>query len=71
MKYTEDKDAFEAFYATKLSDRLIHGVSATYESETSMIFKLKEACDLEYTEKLQRILSGTFHAPSIISGSIG
>lgn len=59
FKYIEDKDVFQTFYTTKLSKRLIHGVSASDESEASMISKLKEACGFEYTNKLQRMFTGT------------
>ncbi|KDR84230.1 hypothetical protein GALMADRAFT_55074 [Galerina marginata CBS 339.88] len=59
FKYLEDKDVFQTFYTTKLSKRLIHGVSASDESEASMISKLKEACGFEYTNKLQRMFTGT------------
>ncbi|KAJ7033020.1 Cullin, partial [Mycena alexandri] len=55
FKYLEDKDVFQTFYTTKLSKRLIHGVSASDEAEASMISKLKEACVFEYTNKLQRM----------------
>jgi cullin 1 len=58
FKYLEDKDVFQTFYTTKLSKRLIHGVSASDESEASMISKLKEACGFEYTNKLQRMFTG-------------
>jgi cullin 1 len=58
FKYLEDKDMFQTFYTTKLSNRLIHGVSASDESEASMISKLKEACGFEYTNKLQRMFTG-------------
>ncbi|KAF5322714.1 hypothetical protein D9619_000259 [Psilocybe cf. subviscida] len=57
FKYLEDKDVFQTFYSTKLSKRLIHGVSASDESEASMISKLKEACGFEYTNKLQRMFT--------------
>lgn len=57
FKYIEDKDVFQTFYTTKLSKRLIHGVSASDESEASMIAKLKEACGFEYTNKLQRMFT--------------
>ncbi|TFK73584.1 Cullin-domain-containing protein [Pluteus cervinus] len=57
FKYLEDKDVFQTFYTTKLSKRLIHGVSASDESEASMISKLKEACGFEYTNKLQRMFT--------------
>ncbi|KAK7469113.1 ubiquitin ligase (cullin) of SCF [Stygiomarasmius scandens] len=57
FKYLEDKDVFQSFYSTRLSKRLIHGVSASDESESSMISKLKEACGFEYTNKLQRMFT--------------
>ncbi|KAG5642526.1 hypothetical protein DXG03_002599 [Asterophora parasitica] len=57
FKYLEDKDVFQTFYTTKLSKRLIHGVSASDESEASMISKLKEVCGFEYTNKLQRMFT--------------
>ena len=60
FKYLEDKDVFQTFYTTKLSKRLIHGVSASDEAEASMISKLKEACGFEYTNKLQRMFTGEF-----------
>lgn len=59
FKYLEDKDVFQTFYTTKLSKRLIHSVSASDESEASMISKLKEACGFEYTNKLQRMFTGS------------
>ena len=58
LKYIEDKDVFEKDYTSRLSKRLIHGVSASEESEASMISKLKEVCGFEYTNKLQRMLTG-------------
>ena len=60
FKYLEDKDVFQTFYTTKLSKRLIHGVSASDEAEASMISKLKEACGFEYTNKLQRMFTGLY-----------
>ncbi|KAH7101599.1 Cullin-domain-containing protein [Auriculariales sp. MPI-PUGE-AT-0066] len=57
FKYIEDKDVFQSFYTTKLSKRLIHGVSASDEAEASMISKLKEACGFEYTNKLSRMFT--------------
>ncbi|KAG8808070.1 hypothetical protein FRC17_004145, partial [Serendipita sp. 399] len=57
FKYIDDKDVFQTFYTTKLSKRLIHGVSASDEAEASMISKLKDACGFEYTNKLQRMFT--------------
>ena len=59
LKYLEEKDVFQTFYSRKLCKRLIHGVSASDEAEASMISKLKEACDFGYTNKLQRMITGT------------
>ena len=63
FKYIDDKDVFQSFYTTKLSKRLIHGVSASDEAEASMISKLKEACGFEYTNKLQRMFTGAYNLP--------
>jgi cullin 1 len=65
FKYIEDKDAFRDFYATQLSQRVIRGVTASDENEASMISKLKEVCGVGYTNELQRMFAGTYHAPSI------
>jgi cullin 1 len=65
FKYIEDKDAFQAFYATQLSERIIRDVTALDESEASMISKLKEVCGVRYANELQRMFAGTYHAPSI------
>ena len=55
FKYIEDKDVFQKFYSQLLAKRLVHSSSASEDSETSMISKLKEACGFEYTNKLQRM----------------
>ncbi|KAJ7767563.1 Cullin family-domain-containing protein [Mycena olivaceomarginata] len=60
FKCLDDKDVFQTFYMTRLSKRLIHGVSASDEAEASMISKLKEACGFEYTNALQRMSTGSF-----------
>jgi cullin 1 len=70
FKYIEDKDVFQTFYTTKLSKRLIHGVSASDESEASMISKLKEACGFEYTNKLQRMFTGRSLPRSDVNGTL-
>jgi cullin 1 len=59
LKYLEDKHDFQTSYAVRLSTRLIYGVLVSYEAEASMILKLKEACGFEYTNKLQRMFTGT------------
>jgi cullin 1 len=58
FKYLEEKDAFQTFYSTGLSKRLIYGLLASDELELSMISKLKEACGFKYTDKLQRLFTG-------------
>ncbi|KAF8130037.1 Cullin family-domain-containing protein [Mycena galopus ATCC 62051] len=57
FNYLEDKDVFLTFYTLKLSQRLIHGVSASDEAETRMISKFKRPCGDEYTNKLQRMFT--------------
>ena len=69
FKYLEEKDVFQTFYSTKLSKRLIHGVSASDEAEASMISKLKEACGFEYTNKLQRMFTGML-SPAVVCRTI-
>lgn len=58
FKYLEDKGAFQTFYTTKLSKRLIHSTSASNKAEASMISRLNKACGSEYTNKLQHMLTG-------------
>ena len=65
FKYLEENDVFETFYSTKLSERLIHGVSASDEAEASMISKLMEACGIDYTNKLQRMFAGGLLSSSL------
>jgi cullin 1 len=70
FKYLEEKDVFQTFYSTKLSKRLIHGVSVSDEAEESMISKLKEACGFEYTNKLRRMFTGILSPPSCAGRSL-
>ncbi|KAG7440796.1 Cullin-domain-containing protein [Guyanagaster necrorhizus] len=50
------KDIFlNFFYAARLSKRIIYGLSASDERETSMISKLRNACGSEYTSKLRQM----------------
>ena len=58
FEYLEGKDDFRILYWTNLSKRLLRDVSASDKAETSMISKLKGACGFEYTNKLQRMLTG-------------
>ncbi|KAJ7309191.1 Cullin family-domain-containing protein [Mycena albidolilacea] len=53
FKYLEDKNVFQTFYTTKLSKRLIHGVSASDEAEASMISKLEEVYEALSDEALR------------------
>ena len=55
FKYLEDKDVFQKFYSKMLANRLVSHMSASDDSESSMIGKLKHACGFEYTSKLQRM----------------
>ncbi|XP_053211468.1 cullin-1-like isoform X2 [Panonychus citri] len=55
FKYIEDKDVFQKFYSKMLAKRLVGHMSASDDSEESMISKLKQACGYEYTSKLQRM----------------
>ncbi|KEI37061.1 uncharacterized protein L969DRAFT_78791 [Mixia osmundae IAM 14324] len=55
FKFIEDKDVFQKFYSKFLAKRLVHGASASDDSEENMISKLKDACGFEYTSKLQRM----------------
>ena len=67
FRYIEDKDVFRAFYAIELSRRLVYDVSASDESEASMVSKLKEACGVQYTRKLERMFTGMFCASFLSS----
>ncbi|ORY86878.1 cullin protein [Protomyces lactucae-debilis] len=55
FKYVEDKDVFIKFYTRQLSRRLVNDLSNSDDAEASMLSKLKEACGVEYTKKLQRM----------------
>ncbi|KAJ3150527.1 Cullin-2 [Geranomyces michiganensis] len=59
FKYVEDKDVFQKFYARMLAKRLIHGTSVSDDAEMGMISRLKMACGVEYTTKLQRMFTDT------------
>jgi cullin 1 len=61
FKFINDKDVFQKFYQKKLSTRLVNGTSASDDSESSMISKLKEICGFEYTSKLQKMFTGKLH----------
>jgi len=58
FEYLEGKNDFRIFYWTNLSRRLLHSVSVSDKAEANMISRLKNACDFEYTNKFQRMLTG-------------
>lgn len=41
FKYIEDKDVFQKFYSKMFAKRLVGGLSASDDAESSMISKLK------------------------------
>ncbi|KAI0243843.1 Cullin-4A [Massospora cicadina] len=53
FRFIPGKDIFEAFYKQSLAKRLLLSRSASYDSERSMISKLKRQLGTEYTEKLE------------------
>jgi cullin 1 len=58
FKFIDDKDVFQKFYQKKLAQRLVNLMSASDDSESSMISKLKDICGFEYTQKLSRMFTG-------------
>jgi cullin 1 len=58
FKFIDDKDVFQKFYQKKLAQRLISGASASDDSESSMITKLKELSGFDYTNKLMKMFTG-------------
>ncbi|KAI8811084.1 Cullin [Cladochytrium replicatum] len=57
FKYIDDKDIFQKFYSRLLAKRLIFGTSLSDDAESGMISRLKAACGVEYTSKLQRMFT--------------
>ncbi|KAG8877126.1 hypothetical protein FRB97_003655 [Tulasnella sp. 331] len=57
LRYINDKDVFQTFYTNSLCRRLLHGSSTSEEVEASMIAKLREACSLDYSSKLMRMVT--------------
>ncbi|KAG9007026.1 hypothetical protein FRB93_008293 [Tulasnella sp. JGI-2019a] len=57
LKYINDRDVFQTFYTNSLCRRLLHGSSISEEAEAGMTAKLKEACGLEYSNKLMRMVT--------------
>lgn len=64
FKFIDDKDVFQKFYSKKLAQRLVGQSSASDDSESSMITKLKEVCGFDYTNKLTRMFQGELSATS-------
>lgn len=61
FSFIEDKDVFQKFYQKKLGSRLVQQLSASDDSESSMITKLREQCGFEYTTKLTRMFTGELY----------
>ncbi|KAJ3328293.1 hypothetical protein HDU76_010208 [Blyttiomyces sp. JEL0837] len=57
FKYIEDKDVFQKFYSRLLAKRLIYAMSISDDAESNMLSRLKAACGVEYTTKLQRMFT--------------
>ncbi|KAL1405840.1 ubiquitin ligase (cullin) of SCF [Vanrija albida] len=57
FKFIDDKDVFQKFYQKKLAQRLVNANSASDDSESSMISKLKDISGFDYTNKLTRMFS--------------
>ncbi|KAJ1514960.1 Cullin-2, partial [Coelomomyces lativittatus] len=57
FNYIDDKDVFQKYYSRLLAKRLILKTSFNHEIEQLMLSKLKLACGVEYTSKLQRMLT--------------
>jgi len=53
FRYINGKDVFEAFYKKDLAKRLLLNKSASFDSEKSMISKLKTECGSGFTSKLE------------------
>lgn len=70
FSYIDDKDVFQKFYQKKLGSRLVGQLSASDDSESSMITKLKEKCGYEYTNKLTRMFTGKSLLPSFLEVSL-
>ncbi len=68
FKFIDDKDVFQKFYQKKLAQRLVSQQSASDDSESSMITKLKESSGFEYTNKLTRMFTGMPVASRLVPG---
>ncbi|KAL7753781.1 hypothetical protein RI367_000713 [Sorochytrium milnesiophthora] len=68
FKYIDDKDVFQKFYSRLLAKRLIFGLSVSDDAEFNMISRLKVACGVEYTSKLQRMFTDMALSHDLIAG---
>lgn len=64
LQYIDNRDAFQTYYTMHLSNRLIHGLSASNEEETSMISKLTVICGFQYGNDLEKMRKGDRQAHS-------
>ncbi|CAG2179713.1 unnamed protein product, partial [Oppiella nova] len=55
FRFITDKDVYNNFYLRLMTQRLLQDTSASADAELLVISKLKEACGVEYTSKLQRV----------------
>jgi cullin 1 len=53
FKFLTNKDAFRNYYSRHFARRLILDTSVSDDAETSMIAKLREACGVDFINKLQ------------------
>lgn len=58
FRFVTDKDVFQKFYGKKLAKRLVNHTSASDDSESSMITKLKAEQGFDYTNKFTRMFQG-------------
>lgn len=54
--YISDKDMFQEFYRRQLSKRLLVSSKANYDTERSLIAKLKMRCGASFTSKLEGMI---------------
>lgn len=71
FKFISDKDVFQKFYQKKLAQRLVNGQSASDDSESSMITKLKEHCGFDYTNKLTKMFTGAYYVSRSVTVADG
>lgn len=55
FRFLNDKDAFETYYRRLLARRLIHGTSASEETEEAIVHRLQSENSLEYTSKISKM----------------